>query len=329
MSAKKLWRNHLADCFGKTVRLPSRIDVEDTDGNLCVSLPRGAPIANMQTDEAAFEAWCLALKSAGAKKITLSWRGGLYDDAEGKLSLGMIGHANRFRHRVNRFSRLFPAWFDVDPKLASSVSEMIPAAPGPDGTARWVLNVEQKQRNDAGTSGPFHLSASEHDLELAISRSSLFRERFSLEHVSRQLPVGMFDGLVAKRTAIFTGQKSAIDLWGIVRGSRRLALFELKNAANKKAGALSELFFYATLLREVQRGTVRFDRAPVLSEPSYQDIAKTTGIDAYVLAPKTHPLLLGNGQSVIDMLNVAFEQAGEPIKFGLAEVQADQDFKKL
>ena len=89
---------------------------------------------------------------------------------------------------------------------------------------------------------------SESDLEKGLEISDAFRERFNLDKVMRQWPVGLFDGRVTKGGHIFTGGKSAIDLIGI-RGDT-LVLFELKKAGNRKAGAVSELLFYANVMRD-------------------------------------------------------------------------------
>lgn len=103
-------------------------------------------------------------------------------------------------------------------------------------------------------------------------------------------------------------------------------LFELKNRKNKKAGALSELFFYATLMREVQNKNVKFDERPALEHASYQSIVGTSGIDAFVLAPSPHPLLTGDDHSVLRELNGAFERAGEPIRFGVCTFDSSGNF---
>jgi hypothetical protein len=313
-TTKSEWQERLQR-FGKQVRLPSRLSLSGDETALRVVLPEGAASKNMQTDEAAFEAWCLALRRAGARRITLSVRG----------ALGPDGHANRFRHRVARFCALFPDWFGLAPELAVSIADMIPPATVPGGAARWVLNVASKPRNDGGP-GRLALNASEHDLELAIMSSPRFREAFGLRYVGRQLPVGVFDGVVTTKKTVFTARKSAIDLWGLARDSDRLVLFELKNDRNVKAGALSELFFYATLMRAVQTGTVRFDDHPRHTGPGYRDIPKTSGVDAFILAPRPHPVLAGDDFSVISTLNAAFAASGEPIRFGVAVVDADGTF---
>ena len=52
----------------------------------------------------------------------------------------------------------------------------------------------------------------------------------------------------AEGKQIFTGGKSAIDLIGIRDDT--LVLFELKKSGNRKVGAVSELLFYASVMRD-------------------------------------------------------------------------------
>lgn len=250
--------------------------------------------------------------------MTLEWSG----------SLAQGGHVNRFLHRVTHYRALFHEWFTIATNQESQVRGVLEPSLEEERHARWVLNVESKPRDAKG--GRFALDASEHDLELAIVNqpavSRAFRGAFRLGHVARQLPVGVFDRVVATERAVFTHGKSAIDLWGLSRDSSRLALFELKNEENVKAGALSELFFYATLLRAVQKKVVRFSVTPDVDGPGYHDIPSTEGIDAFILAPRAHPILAGDGLSVLATLNAAFASAGEPIRFGLGVIQRDGIF---
>ena len=318
MTYKESWERKLQERFGANVRLPRDVAIEGEGSAPRVMLLATALGTNMQTDAAAFEPWCLALRLAGAERVTLGWNG----------SLSPGGQTNRFLHRVTHYRALFHAWFTVAAEQAPQVRDVLDPSLDDDGRARWVLNTESEPRQEQ--CGRFALDASEHELELAIvnqpALSRAFRGAFRLRHVARQLPVGVFDRVITTELAVFTHRKSAIDLWGLSRDSSRLALFELKNEENVKAGALSELFFYATLLRQVQKGLARFSATPDGDGPSYGDIPSTEGIDAFVLAPRAHPILAGDGLSVLATLNTALAAAGEPIRFGLGVIQRDGIF---
>lgn len=317
------WEKALRKRFGPTTRLPGKISVSGETKSVRVVLPEHATTANMQSDNAAFEAWCLALRAAGAQSITLSWTD----------ELGTDGHSNRFRFRVHRFKKLFDGWFHVDRARASEVSrDPLPPRKWPEQKARFLLNVSSTSRAPESQRGRFALDASEHDLELAIVAEPLatrLKQRYRLTYLARQLPVGTFDGVVSDRkdARLFTGGKSAIDLWGLAEDGR-LVLFELKNEKNRKAGALSELLFYALLMRELQHANVRFDERPDLPN-SYQAIAGTSGVHAAVLAPAPHPILTGGDHAVLRELNAAFAASAEPIRFGVCTFDADGEFSPL
>jgi len=107
-----------------------------------------------------------------------------------------------------------------------------------------------------------------------------FMNAHNLKLLDRQFPVGVFDGIPTKASAIFTGGKSAIDLVGIGHDSS-FWLFELKAEKNIKVGALSELFFYSMVVRDVLLRRFGFDdrkpdsRATIF--PEHVQAAKQTG----------------------------------------------------
>jgi len=110
-----------------------------------------------------------------------------------------------------------------------------------------------------------------------------FMNAHNLKLLDRQFPVGVFDGIPTKASAIFTGGKSAIDLVGIGHDSS-FWLFELKAEKNIKVGALSELFFYSMVVRDVLLRRFGFDdrkpdsRATIF--PEHVQAAKQTGANA-------------------------------------------------
>lgn len=133
----------------------------------------------------------------------------------------------------------------------------------------------------------------------------------------RQWPVGLFDGKVAKGREIFTGRKSAIDLIGIRDDS--LVLFELKKAGNRKVGAVSELLFYASVMRDA------IGAAPIFKFNSQtarencaigpEDIIRCTSTCAVSLAPDFHPLI--SEPRMFEELNAAMKRlySDRPISF--------------
>jgi len=273
---------------------------------------------NMQTNAAAFEAWALVLLfHCRVKHIKI----GLAPDAE-KLA---GGHVERFLYRLHRFHKLFPDRIEPDSKLQNSARAL-------NGTIRRVLNQpstdrvpieEEKDDRFAAVYTPSK-TVSESNLEKALECSRSFRENFALKKVMRQWPVGLFEGRVAKnkKNSLFTGGKSAIDLIGI--SDNTLVLFELKTHLNRNVGAISELLFYASVMRDAIRGDFQFEdqSLPKNCAVTRGDILRCSNIRAVLIAPRTmHPLI--QNPAIFRELNAALTQhwRDKPVTFETAQIK--------
>ncbi|MEI6767146.1 MAG: hypothetical protein WCM76_16065 [Bacteroidota bacterium] len=105
--------------------------------------------------------------------------------------------------------------------------------------------------------------------------------------LDRQLPVGVFKEQVSIKTAIFSRGKSAIDIWGISEDNA-LLIFELKAEQNDKVGIISEIYFYANVMRLVKNGNFGYEK-PCTN--NLELISQVSKIEAYILAPSLHPLI--------------------------------------
>jgi hypothetical protein len=295
----KLWGKHLAECYkrktkeSRNIRLPApdQIEFDGEKGCVRVTMKSKAVLANMQTNAAAFEAWSLALSVwCGVEKIELRWERPAENESKSNLC-----HYQRFLYRVERFRSLFPDWFRPVPERPEDARAL--------GAGPFCLNApgdrhEPTTRSDAE-------STREADLEKYLWKYTPFKNRFGLEKVYRQLPVGLFDGPVPKKgNRIFTGGKSAIDLVGV--GDGALWLFELKAGKNIPAGILSELVFYTSVMRDAIPGPSGPARFQFKSGEHSPDVTGCKRIEAVFLGPQFHPLI-GDG-SVISALNKAAAQ---------------------
>jgi len=156
---------------------------------------------------------------------------------------------------------------------------------------------------------------SERDLEMALEVSDAFRKELALEKVMRQWPVGLFKERVAGTERIFSGGKSAIDLIGIRKET--LVLVELKADGNDKVGALSELLFYSSMMRDARKGIFEFDEESLAGTSAITrvDIMGCSNICAVLLAPSIHPLL--RDPEIMAQLNLATKchWADLPVRF--------------
>lgn len=189
---------------------------------------------NMQTDYASFEAWALCLKywlSDQIETVSLRW------DEPQHIDVVRQRHYNRFLYRVLKMQEHFE-WFSIEAEKTPAVRNFQTELE----SGNLYLNIP---RNEASTP---QKESSEATIERSfISRKELFKG-VDFDACGNQLPVGVFRDSVSNTNALFTGGKSAIDLWAI--RSDELWIFELKYR-NKKIGILTELLFYLWLMEDL------------------------------------------------------------------------------
>lgn len=250
--------------------------------------------SNMQSDASAAEPWALTLLlHCGAKTVEI----GVEKTEAGKGS----PHYQRFLYRLYRLTELFPEDIRVEPSLRADMN--------PEGNILRFLNQPGKNRRSPDPQSKTLLAmrlkensrVSESLIEKALETSNKFRAHFCLEKVTRQWPVGLFRSAVKDANRIFSGGKSAIDLIAVC--GETLSIFELKKEGNRKAGAVSELFFYANVMRDAtgRSPLFKFDsKAPNRKcEVSPAHIGQCSKIRAILLAPDFHPLI----PSLLEKLN--------------------------
>ena len=334
------WSRRLRDGYAenRNVRLPAKqrngpsgeitrglMEVVGDDDIAQIHLTSEAIHANMQTNAAAFEGWALALKRwAGAKRVGLFWSSA--EGADGVLA----PHYERFLYRARRFADLFPDWFWLDGDTSPS------AALGNDG--HRVLNMpgdrQHPSENPVCESGKW---VNEHEMECFLRQDAGFAKHFGFREgyrTDQQFPVGLFrtpypDG----RGRIFPGGKGAIDL--VCADQDRFWLFELKAGKNIPLGTISELIFYASVIRDAALGHFQFTRAETTGKNvsvTGDDVVRAKSVIAVMLGDKLHPLL--SGGDLLHMLNEAVKTRwnveGQPsVEFRAATIRDDLTIKDV
>jgi len=294
-------------CGHGNVRLTSAISFSVCGPAVIMRMNSACLEANMQDNEAAFEGWALALKRwlPEITRVEMGWSFA-GDDSD--------PHYQRFLYRAGKFVALFGDWFVISPANLAEFVRLKTAA----ADHKFLLNTELTSRTpppagECDCLGCAQLS--EHKLECHIVRNQEpLCGLLGIDRLERQLPVGVFRDRVssASDNVIFPRIASAIDLWGVSRAEMRLFLFELKKRGrNKPLGIVSELFFYACVMADVQAGRFRFDTP----NPA---IEATTSVAAYILAPEWHPLIDGQ---MLGMVNAAFKRNGLRMGFGAVKIE--------
>lgn len=259
---------------------------------------------NMQTDDAAFEAWALLIHThcdfIHRVALTMSPMPG---------NLPYRGHYGRFVYRVMKFHEQFAEWFSLSPELEGIVEEFQAYL----AAHRFCNNVPSGEagENDHMENKIEALFANEQAPLLA----NLCREHgLMLEEPCqffRQLPVGLFEEQVSAETRVFTGGKSAIDLW--TTAGEDIVLFELK-VDNAKVGILSEIMFYANYLMDMFIAQNTFNpKEPHAKEKTYRGYERLFS-NSFC---RVHGVMLTNGLHSLITPKVLLEmnQNAGPIRY--------------
>lgn len=248
--------------------------------HVTVQLGVQATMGNMQANSSCFEIWCLALHEiCEISTVELAWKVPEHVSDP---------HYQRFLYRVRNFLSLFD-WFCVANPHLLDTSRIQPGA-----NLRLNAPAVRKGSDDLIASG-------EAALERACLKDPNFFDFFGCAEglVGRQLPVGVFQDKVASSAMVLPGAKGAIDLYAIENGC--FWLFELKAGDNIPPGALSEILFYTSLMRDLCRGIV---------QPTHEVgrmIAESREIRAWIVGHKIHPLLDSDLSSIPSALQYAID----------------------
>lgn len=286
----------------RNIKIPSGIIFNIVGDTAIMKLSSNAVSSNMQKDDGAFEGWALVLKRWGKyQNIIISWD---------KPNLIDNGHYQRFLFRLKHFSQDFNSWFSIERDCQTFLDDLkIKQA------EKYLLNIQSK-RGDKVSPNP------EADLEDRFVNKDLREPLMNISNATslyRQLPVGVFENKVSKSTSIFTGGKSAIDIWGFNK-ENELLVFELKADNNEKVGIISELYFYVCVLQSVRTQIFKHENCLDKNEHLLK-IPPTKKIKAYFLSPTLHPLV---DKKLLGLLN---EVAPDEISYHYIQFDKEKEYK--
>jgi len=288
-----------------SIRFPRDIKVSLSDKNIVVlelkTDEHSGILGNMQNNDSAFEAWCLILKywikDFNNSQFSLTWKGEYAANDP---------HYQRFLYRVKKFQELF-SWFNLGEDQDKILEKDMRINPSKKillnrpRDLRPRLKVDEYKKYNQLSEEQFN-KLTEHEIERIFSSFELpmknLAEKTGADEktISYQLPIGIFEDKVSSGNELFPGKKGAIDLWAIGKDKQELYIFELKKIkgnAKPSVGAISELFFYAKVMADVQQRKFIFDD----NKNNVQDISSillSNKINAYLLVDKPHPLIADN-----------------------------------
>lgn len=301
------WREHTGS---KKFSLPFLLGEEDAGKTVTMIFSSMDDFYshNMQENNAAFEAWALAiyvhyLDECGNVRLDIRPE----DFKMAKQKERSLDY-NRFLYRALRFSEQYGKWFSLSERLEELTGCFITQL----DRHKFTNNVPGK------TSGLSEPTKNEKKMEWLFSddahgkTDTLLKKCLGVDKVHHHLPVGLFDVTdnpkcmkCSEENSVFPGKGAAIDLWAT--DGTALKILELKamgKEANDKVGAVTELFFYANYVYDmfVEKNNAFCKRkAPdVRGYGEFSDSLRR--VEAYLLldAKSRHPLM---DRKVLNILN--------------------------
>lgn len=320
---KKIKESFVNATGNRNIRLPQNIWLEEIENGIKMSLSMASvgkgkdKFLNMQDNAAAFEGWAAVIyahyltpinrKDSGKRKIIL----GLQEKSEDVHNIDENqGHYNRFLYRAMKFTEEYSEWIELDSNLLTIVEyfkewfekeNFINNEP----SKYRILNSPELPENPS-TESKVELFFT-NQTNVNIRKKLLDTANIQTEKLYRQLPVGLFKGKdnrsVIKSNSVFTGGKSAIDLWTI--DDECIALFELKTN-NKMMGIITELFFYSEYVNDIfiRQNNIHCAESEDKESGYYNLTTDETAkkkIKAFFLTNGLHPLIT---KEVIELLNI-------------------------
>lgn len=304
-------------------------------------------VCNMQDDAAAFEGWAFVIYTYFGKKKNLKVQLALKEEAWEKVQnfmdmgkyLGERGHYYRFLYRALRFSEQY-SWFYLEEKLDGVVRKFHDYLKGGIIFTNNYPNGE-KEISITGSENENHIEDLFSDVVWQESvEGKKICEKQGIQ-IYRQLPVGLFAEKKRTENAIFTGKKSAIDLW--CHNDSDITIFELK-WKNKMIGIITELFFYCNYMKDMygkrdEKSQYRFnshmvDLRRIKNKEKYRGYYNICGrkfeqINGYMLYDKGNLHQAITEKLLKEINDAIFSDVESSIKYGLIEYTVVNDELKI
>ncbi|MEI8203045.1 MAG: hypothetical protein WCH34_08550 [Bacteroidota bacterium] len=291
------------------VRLPRDIDFSMTYNVLKIHVNR--PTENMQENSAAFEGWCLVLKAHNVcDKIIFSFKRVFIDENNYCNNLTSTQqHYIRFLYRLNKFQQQFNSWFEISSINTGDLQVF---------RDKFINTI--KINNIPLRPSTFNVNHGlEHILEKMFVNYSELRESCGINYsLNDQLPVGIFKESISEVNKIIN--TGFVDLWGI-SDDNSLCIYELKIQGNIMIGIISELYFYANILRDLVLGNDNFTliRVPC-DHRNYNALTyPINSICGCFLVSDLHPAIESKRDEILNMLNENMEIKYEILYYNIEE----------
>lgn len=270
------------------LRLPNLIDFYLQEKCLHVTIKEQGVIKNMQENASAFESWIFALKCyVDFDLVVLNWHSNREDNNN--------VHYKRFLLRMYFFEKTYN-WVSI---CDSKDEEMKRIGLLVENNKFWINYPKGESKKEAENK--------EANLERHIIDS--WKKLNTNEIFNHQLPVGLFIDKISKNDLFTPGKASQIDIWKITEDTLRI--YELKHKDNTNIGIISELMYYANVMRLLLNDNIHYPSPKNLKKnlrgesDFYGKIQDKTikKLEAVFFANKFHPLITEKKDDILRLLN--------------------------
>jgi len=248
-------------------------------------------------------------------------------------------HHMRFLYRVMRFSERYKEKFELSDKSNQAevynfrklynaalnngklrITEPETEAGLKDGNSKKIARDKPKKVLENHLEKWFVLESDRKEL---IEKTEIIEEvahKFGNNKLYDQMPCCVFYENVAARSRIFNS--GYFDLWGI-NDKQELCVFELKKTGNNKLGIISELFFYAMIMKDM-KVIVKRKHSDTATDCRgfnvFKESKENKPINAFFLVPELHWSLKTVRSDFIKVLN----EVDDGIQFDVIEFKEDK-----
>lgn len=289
----------------ENIQFPSQIKFSVKGKSLIMHVKGNGVRDNMQTDGSAFEGWAICILACFPDEIdnlVLGWDKPFYS-ANKEERNKQEKHYNRFLLRALLFEEVFN-WVTIDKGNQEEIKKVKSILP------TLLINYPKSEsKKKVAESDKVNKG------EAKLERQLVEIMKDTIKITDHQLPVGLFEKEVSKVTTFTPRGASQIDIWQMK--GETIKIYELKDEDNHRVGIISELMFYASTLRLLIQGIIKYPNSVSKEKKNYRHIQelyfaieshKLTHVEAYFLIYNFHPFIEKNIDEILTIINAGMEK---------------------
>ena len=284
----------------ENVEFPSQIVFSTIENSLIMHVKGNGVRDNMQTNGSAFEGWAIGILACFPNEIDhliLGWDKPRFSENQEERNR-QEKHYNRFVLRAMLFEDVFN-WVSIEKENKNEIKKVRSILP------TLLINYPKSESKKKVAE-----SEKVNKGEAKLERQLVEIMKETIQITDHQLPVGLFEDEVKKDNTFTPRGASQIDIWQLK--DEAIRIFELKDKDNNQVGIISELMFYASTMRLLIQGVIKYPDSLNEEKKNYRHIQelylaikslKLTHVEAYFLIYTFHPLIEDRIDEILSIIN--------------------------